>query len=237
MPADPKTPPENPWLNLVLNLVLPSLILIKGAGWAKRWDWPVSPAWILVIALIFPLGYGSYNLWRRQKYNVFSIVGIIGILLIGSVGLLELPKEWVAVKEAVVPGIVGIAVLVATRLDRLWFQALFYNPQVFNTARIDTALRERGNQSVFRQLLVRYQYWIGGSFLISAVLNYGIARSVVVSESGSEAFVEELGRMTLLGYAFIALPFLGLFFCIFLNIARRLQQLSGLSREDMLPPT
>ena len=164
-------------------------------------------------------------------------VGIIGILLIGSVGLLELPKEWVAVKEAVVPGIVGIAVLVATRLDRLWFQALFYNPQVFNTARIDTALRERGNQSVFRQLLVRYQYWIAGSFLISAVLNYGIARSVVVSESGSEAFVEELGRMTLLGYAFIALPFLGLFFCIFLNIARRLQQLSGLSREDMLPPT
>ena len=229
-----ETTTENMWLNLGLNLILPALLLMKGQQWSEEIGWALSATSVLIIALIFPLAYGIYDLVRRSKYNLFSILGCISVLFMGGVGLLELPSEWIAVKEAAIPGLLGIIQLIGTAIGFPLFKFLLYNGQVFNTARIDAILMEKQQEESFRQLLKHYNYWLAASFLISATLNYIIARQIVVSESGTEAFVQELGKMTLWGYVFIALPLLFMFFFIFFRIVSGIRRLTGLTMEEVL---
>jgi hypothetical protein len=43
------------------------------------------------------------------------VLGLVSILLTGGIGLLQLDTRWLAVKEAAIPGLIGLAVLMSTR--------------------------------------------------------------------------------------------------------------------------
>src|SRR5690625_3325418 len=91
------TPPskrENIFLNLALNLLVPVLLLKKGATWLPA----LSPVQVLLVALLFPTIYFIYDFYKRRKYNFISILGFASILLTGGIGLLQLNPIWVAVK-------------------------------------------------------------------------------------------------------------------------------------------
>jgi hypothetical protein len=47
---------------------------------------------------------------------------------------------------------------------------------------------------------------VAASFVLSAILNYGLAKYLLVSAPGTAAFNEELAQMTALSYPVIALP-------------------------------
>lgn len=68
----------------------------------------------LVVALLFPVVYGGMDLIRNKKFNFISALGFISVLLTGGIGLLELDTRWLALKEALIPGLIGIAVLGST---------------------------------------------------------------------------------------------------------------------------
>ena len=107
---------ENPLLMLLFNFGLPILILRKANDWVGdlliQWlevptESKVVPSLILVFALLFPFSYGAYDLLKRKKWNFFSILGIINILLTGGIGLI--PGGTVnmfAIKEAAIPAII-----------------------------------------------------------------------------------------------------------------------------------
>ena len=57
---------------------------------------------------------------------------------------------------------------------------------------------------------------------------------IVTSPSGSPAFNEELGRLTLLSYPVIAIPSMLMMFGIFYFLWRVIHRLTGLSLEEML---
>ncbi|WP_374030368.1 VC0807 family protein [Bdellovibrio bacteriovorus] len=97
-------PKENGLLNIVFNIVLPVLILNKLSKF-------IGPFWALVLALAFPLGYGAYDLIKRKKFNAFSALGLLNVLLTGGLALLGLHGFWFAVKEAAFPALVGLFVL------------------------------------------------------------------------------------------------------------------------------
>ena len=94
--------------NLGFNIVLPTVILSKLSG-ANFF----GPVWGVVIALAFPIGYGIYDYFRAHKPNFFSILGVISVLLTGSMSLLNLPPHYIAVKDAAVPGLLGLATLIS----------------------------------------------------------------------------------------------------------------------------
>jgi len=75
---------ENLLLNLVCNLALPTLILTKFS--ADKW---LGPLWGLIVALVFPVGYGTWDFFRRRKTNFISIVGFVSVLLSGGFGLMR----------------------------------------------------------------------------------------------------------------------------------------------------
>ena len=49
-------------------------------------------------------------------------------------------------------------------------------------------------------------YIVAASFFLSSALNYILAKVILVSEPGTPAYTEELGRMTALSYPVIVIP-------------------------------
>jgi len=75
-----------------------------------------------------------------------------------------------------------------------------------DTEKIEAALQEKGTEKKFNQSLINATWIIAASFLFSAIANYLLAKWIVVSESGTDAFNSELGTITVYGYLMIGLP-------------------------------
>ena len=65
-------------------------------------------------------------------------------------------------------------------------------------------------------------------------MNYVLAKWIVHSPAGSEAFNAELGRMTLLSYPMIAIPSMLMMMAIFFYLWRTIHGLTGLRLEDIM---
>ena len=140
----------------------------------------------------------------RRGFNFYSALGFVSVLLTGGIGLLKLPVEWLAIKEAAVPFIIGIAVLVSLRTRYPLIKTIIH--QVIAVERVYAALRQRGRVQAYERRLVVATYMVAFGLLVSTVLNYAPGTVVVVSAPGSTAFNEELGRMTALSFPVITVP-------------------------------
>ncbi|KPK32115.1 MAG: MFS transporter [Betaproteobacteria bacterium SG8_40] len=218
-----------PLIDLLVSIVLPSAILMKLSG-----DEYLGAVGALALALAFPIGWGLYELIRFRKKNFIALLGLISVLLTGGIGLLQLDTEWLAIKEAAIPAIIGIAVVISAQIGKPLIKVLLYNPVIMNTEKIDRILRERGHENAFLGSLTKATYLLGGTFFFSAVMNYLLATWIVTSPTGSVAFNEELGRMTLLSYPVIAIPSMIMMMTIFYLLWRRIHRLTGLQLEEML---
>ncbi len=226
-----KTPAHKPrpLLDLLLGILIPSVILMKLSG-----DNDLGAAGALVVALAFPIGWGLYELIRYRKFNFIALLGLISVLLTGGIGLLQLDPQWLAVKEAAIPGLIGIAVLVSTQTRYPLIKTLLYNPMILNVDRISQKLDEFGSTRVFEARLMNATYLLGGTFFFSAVMNYILASWIVTSPAGSAAFNEELGRMTLLSYPMIAIPSMLMMMAIFYYLWRTIHGMTGLALEEII---
>lgn len=218
-----------PLIDILVSIVLPSLILMKASG-----EDQLGPTGALLVALAFPVLYGLHDLIRFGARNFVAVLGVISVLLTGGIGLLEIDARWLAVKEAAVPLAIGIGVIVANKLGYPLVRKLLFNPTVMNVERIHRELDARGNRATFEKRLDNANYLFAGTFLFSSVMNYVLARLIVKSDSGSQAFNEELGRMTLLSYPAIAIPSMVMMLCIFWFIWRTVNKLTGLKLEEAI---
>ena len=218
-----------PLIDLLVSLLLPSLILMKLSGEA---DLGADRA--LILALAFPFGWGAFELIRYRKFNFIALLGLISILLTGSIGLLQLDAGWLAVKEAAIPGLIGLAVLLSTRTRYPLIRTLLFNNAVLNTGLITDRLAASGNTRVFEARLLKATYWLSSTFFFSSAMNYVLAKWIVVSPAGSEAFNAELGRMNLLSYPMIAIPSMLMLMAIFYYLWRNIQELTGLKLEEVI---
>lgn len=219
---------ENVWLNLVCNAVIPGFLL----SYLSK-DERLGPVWGLVVALSVPLGYGVWDLWVRRRINLFSVIGITSTLLTGTLGLLQTDGFWIAVKEAAVPTILGLAIPLSLRTAQPLVRTLLYNDQVLDTGRIDAALRERNAAAAFERLLVRASWMLAGSFLLSAVLNYALARWLLTAVPGTPDFNSQLGKMNWLSWPVIVAPSLAIMFVVMLKLLKGVEALTGLKGEEL----
>ena len=176
---------------------------------------------------------GLWELARYRKFNWIALLGLISVLLTGGIGLLQLDTQWLAIKEAAVPGIIGIAVLASTRTRYPLIRTLLYNPKVLNVDKIHEQLERNGQTEHFETRLLRATYLLSGTFFFSSFMNYVLAKWIVNSPAG-EAFNAELGRMTLLSYPMIAIPSMLMMMAIFFYLWRTIHGLTGLRLEDIM---
>ena len=222
-------PKQRPFVDLLVSIVIPSIILMKFSGPDK-----LGATGGLIVALAFPIGWGIYELVVNRKRNWVAVLGVISVLLTGGIGLLEIDSKWLAVKEAAIPAVIGIGVLVASKLGFPLVRKFLFNPAILNTKKIDEELLKKGNTEKFETRLDRANYFFAGTFAFSAVMNFLLAKWIVKSDTGTTAFNEELGRMTLLSYPVIAIPSMLMMFAIFFYIWRTVNKMTGLSLEEMI---
>ncbi|MEM7792501.1 MAG: VC0807 family protein, partial [Verrucomicrobiota bacterium] len=170
----------------------------------------------------------------RKKYNLFSILGLVSVLLTGGIGILNIPTEWFAIKEAAIPALLGVAVVVSLKTPYPLIRTLLYNPEFIDVDRIQLALTERKSEPLFERLLVKCTLLIAGSFLISAALNYTLARWIVVSPSGTDAFNAEVGKMMAWSWPIIAVPGMVMMMLTLWMLINGINKMTGLKLEEIL---
>lgn len=220
---------QHPFLDLIVSVIIPSLILMKLSGPDQ-----LGSAGALVVALAFPLLWGAFEFIKNKKWNFIAVLGLISVLLTGGIGLLHIDPQWLAVKEAAIPGIIGIAVLISARVKHPFVRTLLINPAVLDVERVRHALLDRGMLGPFEERLTRATYYLSGTFFFSSGMNFVLAKIIVKSPAGSEAFNEELGRLTLLSYPMIALPSMILMALLLVYLWRSIRSLTGLTLEDVI---
>jgi intracellular septation protein A len=232
-PAAARPPKENLLLNLVCNVALPGFILAK----LSKPEW-LGPKPALLVALAFPLGYGIYDLIKRRNFNFLSALGFASTLATGGLGLLKLEPFWFAVKETIVPTLIGLTVIVSQWTKKPLVRSLLFNEQVINVALIDEKVAALNQTAAFNRLLARSSWLLASSFALSAVLNFALARYLITAMPDTPEFNEQLGTMTWMSWPVIALPSMGFMLFALWKLLKGVTQLTGLPLEDILhqPP-
>ena len=219
----------NPLIEILITLIIPSVILMKLSG-----DESLGAVNALLLALSFPLFWGVREFIVRRKLNLFATLGLVSILLTGGIGLLQLDTQWLAIKEAAIPGLIGVAVMVSAQTRYPLVQVLLYTPALMNVELIQQSLDERGNRQAFENSLKNATRMLGGSFFFSSAMNYFLATWIVTSPSGSAAFNEELGRLTLMSYPMIAVPSMLIMMAVMYYLVRSIRTLAGLKLAEAI---
>ncbi len=214
-------------INLLITIILPVVILTRFSS-----EDSLGPDRALALALALPIGYAILELIRTRRISASPIIGVVSVLLTGGFRLLDIPPEWFAVKEAAIPAILALAILVSAWIGKP-LARIFLN-QILDRERIDSALAERGTAHEYEQRTSIATYLLAGAFVLSAILNFVLARMVVTSDPGTDAFNSELGRMTALSYPVITIPVMIVLFVTILYVFNTVGKLTGLEMEDIM---
>ncbi len=219
---------SSPLFEVVFNVLLPSFILMKFSG-----DEHLGTGLALLVALAFPIAYGGMELIRNKKFNFIAALGFVSVLLTGGIGFFELDTRWLALKEALIPGLIGLAVLSSTFTRYPFIQKVIFTPALLNISLIEERLRQFGKQAQFDRCLMTSNYLFASTFAFSSAMNYFLATWIVTSPAGTAAFNEELGKLTLYSYPAIAIPSMLMMLGIFYYIWRQVRSMTSLETEQI----
>ncbi|MGH1470041.1 MAG: VC0807 family protein [Cellvibrionaceae bacterium] len=196
-----ETDKNNPLAEMLINIVIPVVVL----SFLSKEQY-LGTKLALIVAFAFPVLYGIKDLLVAKKVNFFSILGVVTVGLTGGMGLLEIDPKYIAIKEAAVPAALGIFTLFSLKTRYPLVKTFIYNKQFVRVDRIDAALAENNSTAAFEKSLQISSILLALSFFVSATTNYILAKVVLVSPPGTEAFNVELGKMLALSYPVNVVP-------------------------------
>lgn len=227
--APQKNNSGNLFLELILCVILPTLVL----KYLSPED-QLGPIYGLILGVSLPLGYGIYQFIQEKKFGFIPALGFISILLTSSIGLLELDSKYIAIKEAAIPLIIGVGTIISLKTPYPLVKTFIYNDKILQIDKVDDALAKNNSEALFQNALKVATYILAASFLLSATLNYILAKIVVTSPSGTPEFNDELGTMNLLSYPVITIPCVIVMIIAMMYLFKKIKSLTGLTLEDIL---
>ncbi len=228
-PISKKNANNKIFLDLFICILIPTLILKKLSG-----EDNLGPTLAFALAISLPLAMAIYEMVVEKKVGLVSAIGFISILLTGGIGLLKLPKEYIAYKEALIPSVFALAAIASTYTTKPLVRLFLYNDMIMDTQRVAKQLKSNGHEAEFDGVMKKATLILASSFVLSAVLNFVLAKVIIVSETGTEAFNDELGTMTLLSYPVIVLPCMVVTIYTLFFVVRNIRRLTGLKLEDIV---
>ena len=213
-------------LKLAVTLVIPYAILTRLGGVTD-----LDPRVVLLIALAFPVGWMLGALRRRADVGIIPVVGLVGILLTAAIVTLAEDPRWLAVKEASVPLLFGLAILASSRTSRPLVELLI--DKVIDRDAIRAALASHDASDRWQRLMTRATLAWAGALLVSAALNFALARVVVTSPGGTAEFNAELARMTALGLPVITVPMMVMMSATVWYIVHGVTNITGLAPREI----
>ncbi len=226
-----RPPPENLWVNLLLNAVVPALILSFGAPENR-----LGPMWSLVVALAFPVGYSLWDLLHRRTWNALAVLGLVSTLISGGLGLMKMSGFWFAAKEAALPLVLGLAVPLTLRTRQPLIRLVLYNDQVLDTRRIHEALVARDQVTAFDRLLVWASWMLAAAMLVGGTVNFGLALWLLPAESGTPEFTRQLGKLQFWSWPGTMVPMSAMIFYALFRLLKGVEDLTGLRGDELFHP-
>ncbi|MGJ8676445.1 MAG: VC0807 family protein [Akkermansiaceae bacterium] len=236
---------ENPLSNIMWNVLIPVVALgIVGKHGDKIWQ--VGPLWGMIIAVSLPVIYGIHHLIQTRKPNFFSILGVISILLTGGIAYMayqdngtvdEQAPLWFALKEAAIPLVFGVTILISHWTKTPLVRVFLYNPELFNIPTIEKKVAEKSAAAAYKKLVFSGTILLASSFFISMVMNYFLAMYFLVGKTGSqEEFNTGVAKLTGWGFAVIGVPMLLILMATMWRFVSGLRKITGLTNEQILLP-
>ncbi|BDS05607.1 hypothetical protein NT6N_06470 [Oceaniferula spumae] len=245
---------ENPLSNIMWNVLIPVValsFLSKGdndpltqASGEKLWH--IGPMWGMILAVSLPLVYGIHHLIKTKKPNFFSILGVISILLTGGIAIMafrdngsvdEQAPFWFALKEAAIPLVFGVTILLSHWTKTPLVRVFLYNPDFFNIPAIEKRVQENSMTEKYKKLIFSGTLLLSGSFFLSMIMNYFLAIYLLVGNTDSQAqFNEAVGKLTGWGFAVIGVPMLVILMITMWRFVSGLRNLTGMDNEEILLP-
>ncbi|MBC8010290.1 MAG: MFS transporter [Burkholderiales bacterium] len=225
-PARPQR--ENLLINIACTIIAPAVVLAQLSNPER-----LGPVVALVIALAFPIGYGVWDFLQRRKFNFVAGIGFASTLLTGGFALAQVDGIWFAIKEASVPAVIGLMVLLSTKSKRPLVREFIYNDQVIDVSKVDAALAARGARPDFERLLGQAAIMVTLAFLLSAVLNFVLARLIITAPALTEEFNKQVSKMTLWSYVVISLPTMAMMMWAVFRLLAGIKKLTGLELEQV----
>ena len=209
---------ENPFFNLLFNLIIPVILLNKGhTVFGKH-----SGVLILLLALAFPIFYGLYDFIKNKRKNIISIFGVLNVLFTGGLALYKVQGIWFAIKEAIFPLLIGLFVFISAFMKKNFFEYLTHCSPIFHWELIKEKIQVSSSTEYLKKLFKQATIIFSMSFFISAVLNFILALYIfsetetTVSPAEKEIILnQKIADMTWLGFIVIGLPMTAFAFGVF----------------------
>lgn len=233
-------------LNLFLSVLAPVLILEHCSAQGEAL-WQLGPAWAMVVALALPIGCGVWTFAEQKKADAITVLGFIGTILTGVVTLYATTGEgaairpdtpwWYAAKEALIAGLLGVAVLLTAKRRDSLLRLFVYSDGLFDIRSIESKVAEQGAESAYNAVLRRASLYTALSLLLSAVANFLFSLYFLLpvlelpAAEQAVAYNEAVGTMMWWGYLVIGVPLLATLFGVIRYLQRALSALTGLERD------
>ena len=233
--------------NLLVNIILPVIVLNLVSGHGGK-PWHLGPVWGLAIAVAMPLAYGVWFFMRTRRANVLSIAGMGSVLLTGGItwaawrtdGSVDGSLFTVfAVKEALLPAVVGLCVLLSQWTSTPLVRLFIFNAQLFDIPRIDSALDTGGTRREFETTLHYAALVLAGTFMLSAAIIFFLTLHFLGgvdanAQNARELYNKAISMQMLWGFFAIGIPFVLVAGGMLFWLLKRLEKLTGLKRHLMM---
>jgi hypothetical protein len=256
--SEKKPPQEHPLANILINVILPVLVLSylskdpdlqEKLGKIAR-PWHIGPLKAMILALVLPLGYGIWFFIKTWKGNFFSALGLISVLLSGGLTLYLWNKDGTVkpnagllfgIKEALIPLVLGIAILTSHRSASPLIRVFLYNDSIFDIPKIENRVTELSAQMDYDQVLLGATRLFAGSFFLSSFMNLGLAQWLfrgfdATAVDALETYNGIIGQVTWWGFAVIGVPILFFLFFTLKRLLKDLGKITGYTNEELMLP-
>jgi len=256
--SDNKSSQQHPLANILLNVIVPVLILtylskdpdIQVRLHKVARPWHIGPLKAMALALSVPLAYGIWHYIRNRKANFFSALGLVSVLLSGTLTLYLWNHNGTVkpnagflfgIKEALIPLVLGIAILASHRSDSPLIRVFLYNDTIFNLPKIEERITEISAQDAYARLLLGATRLFATSFFLSSLMNLGLAYWLFLGFDASainalENYNTIVAKVVGWALAVIGVPVLVFLFFTLRRLLKGLGDLTGFTDEEMMQP-
>jgi hypothetical protein len=254
-----KNPPqEHPLANILINVIVPVVILSflsKDPALQEKLGkiahpWHLGPLKAMLLALLLPLGYGAWHFLKTRKGNFFSALGLISVLLSGGLTLYLWNQNGTVkpnagllfgIKEALIPLVLGIAILTSHRSASPLIRVFLYNDSIFDIPKIEARIAEIAAQDAYNRLLFGATKLFAASFFLSSLMNLGLAQWLfrgfeATAIDALENYNAIIAKITGWGFAVIGVPILVFLFFTLRRLLKGLRTLTGFKDEELMLP-
>jgi hypothetical protein len=249
---------EHPLANILINVVVPVLALsflskdpaVQDLLGKASKPWHLGPVKAIVLALALPIGYGVWYFVKTRKPNFFSALGLVSVLLTGGLTIYLWNKDGTVkpdagllfgIKEALIPLVLGFAILWSHRTANPLIRVFLYNDSIFDIPKIEARVAELGAGAGYDRVLLGSTRLFALSFLISSAMNLLLAQWFfhgfdATAKDALEVYNGIVAKITGWGFAVIGAPILVFLFFTLTRLLAGLRRLTGLTDKELLLP-